>query len=438
MPTPATAKLPRPKSEDEFEDMALDALRIRWRDSNAKRYGRRGQAQHGVDMLGTTPEGHVGGQARNRDTATITEIRAEAERAEYLRPPLVQFFFVIAGPRDARLQDEVRVLSDDRRKANKFVVEIVFWDDICHELAGHLDLVRKYWPWTTDRDSTEARETRDATSASSGIFGGVPVAALDDSDSSTPELHVLKKLRGGPEECAATRYFKLWIRAPMPNDLLAEKPGRIRVASIEPDDEDDFLVRVRSHFPEDCGAALEPPNEERALVQNRPDDLRFHRRWAWWKDGALGLAATLEDVARPGVYSVADIAVDMMRVFALTVDAAPKGVGDRPMGPVRVTMAYDPATLQVAFEPGDRRARELLKAAIQGVRSVGRPACRETVEIRVTEDCMMDRLGSAPHDVAAAMLVPVLRKVHQARIETRAFAASLLVLLQIARDAARL
>lgn len=438
MPTPATAKLPRPKSEDEFEDIALDALRILWGDSNAKRYGRRGQAQHGVDMLGTAPEGYVGGQARNRDTATIVEIRAEAERAEHLNPPLVRFFFVIAGPRDTRLQDDVRVLSDERQQANRFPIEIVFWDDICHELAGHPDLVRKYWPWTTDANSNDQDDDPNAASGSSGIFGGVPVAAFDEGDPSTPELHVLKRLRGGPDECTATRYFKLWVWAPMPNDPFALKPGRIRVASIEPDDEDDFLDRVRRHFPDDQRVELEPPDDERALVQNRADDLRFHRRWAWWKRGVLGLAATLEDVARPGVYSVADIAVDMMRMFALAVDAAPKGVGDLPMGPVRVTVAYDPATLQVAFDPSDRRARERLRAAILGVRSIGRPACRETVEIRATEDCMMDRLASASHEVAAGILVPVLRKVHQARIETRAFAASLPVLLEAARAAARL
>jgi len=82
MPTPATADWPRPKSEDEFEDIVLDALRILWRDPNATRYGRRGQKQNGVDVVGRIGERFAGAQSKNVDTLSERDVRAIVAEAE--------------------------------------------------------------------------------------------------------------------------------------------------------------------------------------------------------------------------------------------------------------------------------------------------------------------------------------------------------------------
>src|SRR6185312_11156711 len=103
MPAPNTAKWPRPKSEDEWEDMALDALRIRWRDSNATRNGRRGQRQNSVDIFGAKGGTTVGAQAKNVDRLTETEAFLEIAAAEGFIPTLKEFYLVIGGPRDAKL-----------------------------------------------------------------------------------------------------------------------------------------------------------------------------------------------------------------------------------------------------------------------------------------------------------------------------------------------
>jgi hypothetical protein len=52
MPTPSTSDLPKPKSWDEFEDIVWSIYIQRWQDPHAQRYGRNGQAQHGVDIYG--------------------------------------------------------------------------------------------------------------------------------------------------------------------------------------------------------------------------------------------------------------------------------------------------------------------------------------------------------------------------------------------------
>src|SRR3954469_25892700 len=85
MPTPATAKWPKPKSEDEFEDIVVDFLRVRWRDPNAQRNGRRGQRQHGVDVIGDPPrlKGRTAAaQCKNMDGLTLADIVAEVELAK--------------------------------------------------------------------------------------------------------------------------------------------------------------------------------------------------------------------------------------------------------------------------------------------------------------------------------------------------------------------
>src|ERR1043165_10316520 len=87
MPTPATARWPKTRSEDEFEDIVVDFLRLRWKDPNAQRFGRRGQRQHGVDVLGRPPRlggASAGGQAKNTDTLSLHDVVAEVTKASTL------------------------------------------------------------------------------------------------------------------------------------------------------------------------------------------------------------------------------------------------------------------------------------------------------------------------------------------------------------------
>jgi hypothetical protein len=166
MPLPATAHLPRPKSEDEFEDMVLDALRIRWKDPDANRNGRRGQRQCGVDICGR-PENlggrFAGAQCKNVPTASLNmmiQIEAEVTEAEEFKQPLAKFYFVVAANRDAPLQQAVRDISSAREKEGMFPIELLFWDDICGLLAQDDSLVTKYWP--TQRRKAGSVVLRDA------------------------------------------------------------------------------------------------------------------------------------------------------------------------------------------------------------------------------------------------------------------------------------
>lgn len=104
---PTTAKWPKPKSEDEFEDMCVDALKIRWKDPHVTRNGRRGQRQDGVDIIGHPPwlSGKTAGaQCKNTDALTLKDVVAEVTKATSFRGGLGEFIVFTTAERDANLK----------------------------------------------------------------------------------------------------------------------------------------------------------------------------------------------------------------------------------------------------------------------------------------------------------------------------------------------
>ena len=51
MPTQSEMKVPVPESPDEFEKICLDYIKSTFPNEHADQYGRKGQAQHGVDIV---------------------------------------------------------------------------------------------------------------------------------------------------------------------------------------------------------------------------------------------------------------------------------------------------------------------------------------------------------------------------------------------------
>jgi hypothetical protein len=93
MPTPSTATLPKPKFEEEFEDIVVDVFSRVW-GARIQRNGRRGQSQNGVDAYGTPP--HLGGryaglQSKRVQTLTIADVRSELAKAETFVPALAEY-----------------------------------------------------------------------------------------------------------------------------------------------------------------------------------------------------------------------------------------------------------------------------------------------------------------------------------------------------------
>ena len=138
MPTIPGTKIPPPRDWAEFQDIALSALRQRWRTSDLQQNGRQGQAQAGVDIYGSDDLcRRVGVQCKNTEELNIATVKIEIAAAETFQPPLQAYYVVTTGQRDSRLQTEVRRASAERVASGKFAVGVLFWDDLINDLASN-------------------------------------------------------------------------------------------------------------------------------------------------------------------------------------------------------------------------------------------------------------------------------------------------------------
>ena len=137
MPTIAGANIPPPKSWDEFEDIVLSTAKLRWKSTNFFRNGRQGQRQDGVDVFGNSDEGMmIGVQCKNTIHRLSKDIIcSEIKKAESFEPTLGALYIATTSSRDAALQESIRKISKERKIAERFFVEILFWEDIERDLS---------------------------------------------------------------------------------------------------------------------------------------------------------------------------------------------------------------------------------------------------------------------------------------------------------------
>jgi hypothetical protein len=148
MPTFTTMRLPPPKTWQEFEDLVQASLGQRWKTTTLQKNGRSGQKQTGVDIYGSDDVGRrVGVQCKNlKGALTLETVKNEIKRAEKFKGALSALFVATTAEADARLQEEVRFLSDVRVAAGKFAVALLFWDDIVDGLVTNPALLRAHYP----------------------------------------------------------------------------------------------------------------------------------------------------------------------------------------------------------------------------------------------------------------------------------------------------
>jgi HEAT repeat protein len=148
MSTFSESYFPPPQSSSAFEGIVLDVFRERLRLPNLKIYGRSGQAQKGVDIIGDTSNGYVGIQCKNHPGKNIStlEIDQEVAKAEHFPQALCHYIIATSASRDTGATDHIRSLSNARKQTGKFSVEIFFWEDPCYELGHNPALVTTHFP----------------------------------------------------------------------------------------------------------------------------------------------------------------------------------------------------------------------------------------------------------------------------------------------------
>lgn len=148
MPTLANSQVAPPKSWDEFEDIVCSAAKLRWKNSDFTRHGRQGQKQDGVDVYGNNDKGEIVGlQCKNTLEGVIQQtIEKEVVNAETFEPALTWLYIATTAPTDKTIQKFVRTVSEERKKEGRFGVDILFWNDVWHDLTLDAQRVYQHFP----------------------------------------------------------------------------------------------------------------------------------------------------------------------------------------------------------------------------------------------------------------------------------------------------
>jgi hypothetical protein len=147
-----------PKEWGTFEDLCHALFKRLWRDPLAQKNGRRGQAQHGVDIFGS-PNGHrqiyFGVQCKGKDgnygnKVKWSEVLTEIAKAEKFSPNLDKWILATTAPSDAKLQEAAREISVERRRKGLFSVDVLGWEEIQALMAGAPDVIAEFYPEHAD------------------------------------------------------------------------------------------------------------------------------------------------------------------------------------------------------------------------------------------------------------------------------------------------
>ena len=126
----ASTSTPKPKNWQDFERQ-IEILAQCWlSDPNAQGNARQGQPQNGVDVYGQREKSRwVGLQCKQKmdKAVTETELRDEVSKAAGFEPKLSEFILVTTAPRDGKIQEIARQLTEDR---DDFSVHVWGWEDV--------------------------------------------------------------------------------------------------------------------------------------------------------------------------------------------------------------------------------------------------------------------------------------------------------------------
>jgi len=77
---------------------------------------------------------------------TEKEVKTEVEKAKSFKPRLSQFIIATTGPKDAKVEELARKITEEHLRNGLFSVSAWGWHDIVIRLADFPDLVEKYYP----------------------------------------------------------------------------------------------------------------------------------------------------------------------------------------------------------------------------------------------------------------------------------------------------
>lgn len=171
---PLTARLaheiPKPKDWQAFQRSCVLLFQAELKDPNAQEYGRGGQSQRGIDVLGKrngNPDHYVGVQCRHvakplKEAAIMKECRA----ALALKANLKEIIFVTTAPDDTGASDAaIAVERTLRGEGHALTVVVYGWGSLQIKIASHDIAYAAFFPSIVGTSAPQTSATRPPDSA---------------------------------------------------------------------------------------------------------------------------------------------------------------------------------------------------------------------------------------------------------------------------------
>lgn len=140
-------QLPAPENDADFEVLCLDLFRAYKRPvAEPQRWGRNGQAQHGVDFVLDLPNDLIGYQCKCTKVFTIADLDGEMSKVEGFPLPLTAYVFLTTAPADTRVQAEVIGRSRQRQRTGGHSISVLNWSAIVDLLAEYPAVLKVHYP----------------------------------------------------------------------------------------------------------------------------------------------------------------------------------------------------------------------------------------------------------------------------------------------------
>jgi hypothetical protein len=208
MPNYYSLQIPPPSNWQDFETLCCDLWRNIWNDLNAVKNGRQGQSQYGVDIYGRPNQGSrwAGIQCKGRTDFGAkhlleTELLAEATKARSFYPPLSEFIIATTGPKDSKVEEVARRITNENLSTGLFTVHVWGWRDIVERLSEFPDVIAKHYPHLSQNKKPDVESLLGQTV---GIYQsmGFHLVTLDPSNAlaimqaETGERYLMKTVEG--------------------------------------------------------------------------------------------------------------------------------------------------------------------------------------------------------------------------------------------------
>jgi len=135
--------VPPLKSWKKFQNMTCDIFREIWQDPHAQEFGREGQKQDGIDIIGfRRGGGREAVQTTIKSPLTESKIKKDYVASQGLGIDLECFIIASTSRRDVKLQK----FSIDLSNTGPYKCVIWFWEDLIEKLADYDEIRKKYYP----------------------------------------------------------------------------------------------------------------------------------------------------------------------------------------------------------------------------------------------------------------------------------------------------